>query len=647
MKRIFALSIIVLLVIGSIGAVGNKTTKNSEDENESLCLGGSYGFEPSFEVSARSEGQHDPMNYNIGLPEKWDWRDEGLPKARDQGNCGSCWAFGTIGPIECKLWLDNDHTELSEQWLVSCNRDGYSCNGGWWAHEYHSGKTGKCGGTGAVLEADCPYRAQSGGCGDSYDHYYIYKDTDGQYGSWAYVGSQSGAPSVEKIKTAIKQFGPVSAAVAAGNGWSGYSGGVFDNPVTGNVNHGITIVGWDDNMGSNGCWIIRNSWGTGWGDNGYMYHEYNLNKVGYAAAYVDGYERIMSGDPAISVEVYKVSNSGMDDIDTDLDIFRGGKKPEWYYDIGFKEADSSNYETKHMENKYSTQDEDSGFWIWDWKWQHTWEAQQGYVFTTFNRDVDIRFRLCDDDATSDDLADVSGKSGGGKDDDTSYSHTGAIFTGTYDIVDKELTENGKKISKEGDYYVFSGEDDGAGGDQNDAKVWLKITDNYDPSGYLPRMSVDPLNLNFGNMDMTGDTKTKTLYVTITNLQSQSDPLGIADGSLNWAAEVIKSSSSDINWLTINGGKTSDSGTISVSKHDEDISVKVDISALGGTPDGIDYNAKVQVTSDNAEGTSSFDVKLVVSVNKEKAKVKSFIILDIIELFREQFPFLFSILNIVY
>ena len=103
---------------------------------------------------------------NLGLPASFDWRDlGGCTPVRDQGSCGSCWAFGTVGPLECNILIhDGLSVNLSEQWLVSCNREGYGCGGGWWAHEYHEATTDSCGGTGAVLEADFPYVAWDAPC---------------------------------------------------------------------------------------------------------------------------------------------------------------------------------------------------------------------------------------------------------------------------------------------------------------------------------------------------------------------------------------------------------------------------------------------------------------------------------------------------
>lgn len=101
--------------------------------------------------------------------------------------------------------------------------------------------------------------------------------------SWGYVGSANGVPSVDAIKTAIYQYGPVAVAVAADSYFQSYTGGVFNRNSSSQVNHAVVLVGWDD---SQQCWILRNSWGSGWGESGYMRIKYGVNQVGYGATYV-------------------------------------------------------------------------------------------------------------------------------------------------------------------------------------------------------------------------------------------------------------------------------------------------------------------------------------------------------------------------
>jgi len=79
---------------------------------------------------------------SVDLPVRFDWRDyDGVTPVKDQDTCGSCWAFATVGVLECAIKLkDNVIEDLSEQWLVTCNVDGWSCAaGGFAAHDYYAG----------------------------------------------------------------------------------------------------------------------------------------------------------------------------------------------------------------------------------------------------------------------------------------------------------------------------------------------------------------------------------------------------------------------------------------------------------------------------------------------------------------------------
>ena len=245
-------------------------------------------------VSAR----FDPCTPTRDLPASFDWRDYGLPQIRDQGSCGSCWAFATVGPLECNIALkDGVLVDLSEQWLVSCTGAG-SCGGGWWAHDYHQWDTDPCGGTGAVFESDFPYVADDVPCDCPYPHHYL---IDG----WAHIGDMLEIPPVDNIKQAIMDYGPVAVAVNANEAMVAYNGGIFNGCGTGEANHAVVLVGWDDGQGSSGVWFMRNSWGTCWGEDengvswdededdeqdhegGWMRIPYDCARIGLSANYIE------------------------------------------------------------------------------------------------------------------------------------------------------------------------------------------------------------------------------------------------------------------------------------------------------------------------------------------------------------------------
>ena len=224
---------------------------------------------------------------SLQLSTSFDWRTVNgqnyVSPVKNQGPCGSCWAFGTVAPLEAKLLISGGGlADLSEQYLVSCNNNGWSCNGGWWAHDYHYNK--KVSGeleAGSVLESNFSYTASDSACNPPHAHYQKIED-------WKFVGSSFGVPSVEALKNAIATYGPVAAAVCVGSAFTGYHSGIFSTDEkyvckTGQVNHAVVLVGWDD---ATDTWIMKNSWGTGWGESGYMRIKRNISNIGYAANYV-------------------------------------------------------------------------------------------------------------------------------------------------------------------------------------------------------------------------------------------------------------------------------------------------------------------------------------------------------------------------
>jgi len=227
-----------------------------------------------------------PLSVDLGdagqldLPSAFNWCDQGAcTPVRNQGNCGSCWAFSTVAPLESNvLYWDGIERDLSEQYLLSCNTEGSSCRGGWFAHDYHQWKAplGEPD-AGAVYEADFPYTARDDPCNPPHDHHE-------KIVGWEFVGSD--IPPVAHIKQAILDYGPVSVAIYIGDDFRSYTGGVFLSDENGAPNHAVVLVGWDDSQGPNGIWFLRNSWGPGWGEGGYMRIAYGVSSVGYAANYV-------------------------------------------------------------------------------------------------------------------------------------------------------------------------------------------------------------------------------------------------------------------------------------------------------------------------------------------------------------------------
>jgi len=232
------------------------------------------GALPNLPVRAPASPSALPSHFSWASSDNWTGAPQVTP-IRDQGTCGSCWAFATVAPFESNILIkDNNSRDLSEQYLVSCNTDGWGCIGGWWGHKYHY-NTVVPGDTvaGAVYETSVPYVAYDAPCNAPYSHPY-------KINNWYSLGTY---PSVVAIQNAIYTYGPVSAAMCAGSGFQRYTGGIFSTDDCGSINHAITLVGWEDTTNT---WVLRNSWGAGWGESGYMRIVYGTSQVGYGASYV-------------------------------------------------------------------------------------------------------------------------------------------------------------------------------------------------------------------------------------------------------------------------------------------------------------------------------------------------------------------------
>ena len=194
-----------------------------------------------------------------------------MPAIRNQGGCGSCWAFTAMGAYEGTYRLRfNAVIDTSEQHIVSCAGAG-SCAGGWWDPVF----TWMLG-TKVRSEAQTPYTASNGVCTPAPAGTY-------KAAAWGFVTVKAEVPTVAQLKSALVTHGPLAVAVRVTPAFQAYTAGVFNQNDTGGINHGVVIVGWDD---AKGAWRIRNSWGTGWGENGYMWIKYGANSIGYAAAWV-------------------------------------------------------------------------------------------------------------------------------------------------------------------------------------------------------------------------------------------------------------------------------------------------------------------------------------------------------------------------
>lgn len=457
---------------------------------EDLC---GFTVPENWEEVMENEGNQNTKTTSRSFDSEFDWRDEvgSLPDVKNQGACGSCWAFATVGALECNIKIHDGNTvDLSEQYLLSCNTDGYGCQGGWWAHDYHQWKQGKSkDGVGAVMENEFGYVGYEAAC-KSCTHVYTIED-------WNFVGGQYSIADVDDIKQAILDYGPVSVAIYANTAMQLYTGGIFNNCQNGQPNHAVVIVGWDDNQGDGGVWYMRNSWGKGWGeDGGYMRIPYGCCNIGYSACYVV-YTPEETGDYQLDVEIFEITNDPARGEFERIDPLYN--KPEWYYRLGVEKNDETIYQFNY--NRWST-----GFGNWGWNSYYTWEPQEVHRLYIDDLTPEITIKLMDDDqyfleGYKDDLADVSQYPGGGEKDGADQEKRAAIYHGTYNMGYNSLTGDSITGPDSEGYYTTIGD-----GNEN-AQIKFKITDSYEAipdlegSGSLSWTDVKP-----------GSTVTKTIYV---------------------------------------------------------------------------------------------------------------------------------------
>jgi len=205
------------------------------------------------------------------LPAEVDWRKQGVvTDVKNQGQCGSCWAFCTTEMIESYAGIATGSTpELSSQQVTSCTPNPLSCGG-----------TGGCMGSiaqlgytyiqlfGHVTEEDYPYT--SGTTTETGDCMYDFMNTAPVIGITGYNVLPSN--DQDAVLTHLAEVGPLAVSVYA-SGWGSYSSGVYDGcDFDANIamNHAVQLVGYGTDASEGDYWIVRNSWGSRWGEDGYI-----------------------------------------------------------------------------------------------------------------------------------------------------------------------------------------------------------------------------------------------------------------------------------------------------------------------------------------------------------------------------------------
>jgi hypothetical protein len=228
---------------------------------------------------------------------------------RNQSQCGSCWAFSAMSSYESSYAIVNNKQKIdvSEQHIVNCSGAG-SCSGGWPSSTFSWLVTQR---QKVESEANVPYQASNGVC------YRNRGNTNYGAVNWDYVSPQrnsSAIPSVRELKYALVNHGAISVCVYTSLAFSSYTRGVFreyDSQSSPQITHAVSLVGWDD---ARQAWLIKNSWGTGWGENGYMWIAYNTNRIGQAACWVDAAPNNNNPNPAPEPEPNNIAISVLDQL---------------------------------------------------------------------------------------------------------------------------------------------------------------------------------------------------------------------------------------------------------------------------------------------------------------------------------------------
>ncbi|KAL1131618.1 hypothetical protein AAG570_011232, partial [Ranatra chinensis] len=194
-------------------------------------------------------------------PDNFDWRTKNaISPVKEQGDCGSCWAFTATGSLESHYQIRSGRSvSLSEQYLVDCSRPNgnLGCDGGATTFAFDHIKE-----NGIPTEESYPYTEQDGSC-QKRPQMKGFKIT-------GYIRTESGEE--EHMKNALASRGPIAATIDGNHStFNFYHSGIHYQPECkdNSPTHAVLVVGYGTEDGQD-YWIVKNSWGPAWGDNGYI-----------------------------------------------------------------------------------------------------------------------------------------------------------------------------------------------------------------------------------------------------------------------------------------------------------------------------------------------------------------------------------------
>jgi len=218
------------------------------------------GFTPTPLVGVPKHNSSIPIR---NLADSVNWVDQGyVTSVKDQRSCGSCWAFSAAGALEGAFFKKGmDLVSLSPQMFVDCDQISSGCNGGTMESAFYYTKK-----HGVMTEADYPYKGYDSYC--KFDENSIVDKVSGY---------ESVAENEPALQAALAEVGPISVAINA-DPIQFYSSGVLTRCASGQMNHAVLLVGYGTEGGED-YWLIKNSWGKSWGEDGYFKLGRNMGKL--------------------------------------------------------------------------------------------------------------------------------------------------------------------------------------------------------------------------------------------------------------------------------------------------------------------------------------------------------------------------------
>ena len=204
-----------------------------------------------------------------GAPASIDWAAKGATtRVKNQGQCGSCWAFSAVAQIESDNFLKTGKLlTLSEQQVTSCDSTSYGCEGGWTEHAFDY--VVKAGG----VQPASTYPYVSGATTDTGVCKAKAADNAVKIAGYSHISTRSNTES--NMGSAIGS-GPMSVCVDA-SVWNSYKSGILGRSCGRRTNHCVQATGINTDSSGNTYWIVRNSWDTDWGVKGFVFIEYGVN----------------------------------------------------------------------------------------------------------------------------------------------------------------------------------------------------------------------------------------------------------------------------------------------------------------------------------------------------------------------------------